>query len=198
MKPCQRIYKPVCGSDGHTHPNECLFENAKCKDQSLTIKNYFACQNDIKAKPQYTIFGKIKLLPKAPSVLPAGSCIRLVFRENIACDEPAEEGGEGVECNVPVLASIQVPNPKVKQDGSIDYVIKISKPLMTSSVNIDSTLNVGWCKKSDSDWLRDGDFTMETASIVDVDAKKFNYEQDIELERFTKKCMYKIFQKICS
>ena len=51
MKPCRRIHKPVCGSNGRNYPNECEFENAKCKDRSLTIKNYFMCQDDIK-KPK--------------------------------------------------------------------------------------------------------------------------------------------------
>ena len=151
------------------------------------------CQDDIKKvaqQPQYTISGKIKLLPEAPRSLEPGSCIRAEFRENIACDEPmgGEEGGEGVVCDVPVLASIKVFDPKLNQDGSIDYVIKISKSLVkSSSINIDSTMNVGWCKKSDSNWLRDGDFTMTTASIVDVDTQTLDYKQDIELEKFVKK-----------
>ena len=192
MKPCQRIHKPVCGSNGRTYPNECEFENAKCKDRSLAIKNYFSCQDDVtKAQqPQYTISGKIKLKPEAPRTLVAGSCIRVEFRENIACDEPVggEEGGEGASCDVPVLASIKVFDPKLNQDGSIDYVIKISQSLVkSSSINIDSTLNVGWCKKSNSNWLRDGDFIMTTSSIVDVDPKTSDYTEDIELEKYIKK-----------
>ena len=36
-KPCPKIWGPICGSDGETYGNECLFEIAQCKNPSLTI-----------------------------------------------------------------------------------------------------------------------------------------------------------------
>ena len=186
----------ACGSNGQTYSNECEFENAKCKDENLTMKYFFTClenKNDVIKRP-YVVQGKFKLLPKAPVALPSGSCMRAVFRENIACDEPViEEGGEGVACDIPVLAKIEVNDPKFNQDGSIDYAIAIMQSLVTSSINIDATLNMGWCKKSDSDWLRDGDFTVVTASIVDIDPKKTRYNHDVELEEYKKPGMCSSF-----
>ena len=38
--------KPVCGSDGKTYNNKCLFEIAKCKDPSLRIIHAGRCADD--------------------------------------------------------------------------------------------------------------------------------------------------------
>lgn len=40
---CTRDYRPVCGSNDKTHPNECEFKNAQCKEASLTIVSKGRC-----------------------------------------------------------------------------------------------------------------------------------------------------------
>ena len=41
--PCTYQYDPICGSDGETYSNPCLFEREKCKDPSLTLQHAGEC-----------------------------------------------------------------------------------------------------------------------------------------------------------
>lgn len=41
--PCNRMYRPVCGSDGITYGNDCTFRCAAKAKSSLTIKQRSPC-----------------------------------------------------------------------------------------------------------------------------------------------------------
>ncbi|KAF4147611.1 Kazal-type serine protease inhibitor domain [Phytophthora infestans] len=45
-EPCPYTFAPVCGSDGQTHDNLCLFANAKCQQPTLTVIHEGECDVD--------------------------------------------------------------------------------------------------------------------------------------------------------
>ena len=46
LRPCPRIIAPVCGTDGKTYTNECLLNEANCRDKSITLDFDGPCQPD--------------------------------------------------------------------------------------------------------------------------------------------------------
>jgi hypothetical protein len=42
-RPCNAMYAPVCGNDGRTYGNSCIFGTAKCKNATLSIVSNGKC-----------------------------------------------------------------------------------------------------------------------------------------------------------
>ncbi|XP_064077184.1 turripeptide Gsg9.2-like [Macrobrachium nipponense] len=41
---CGLIYRPVCGSNGVTYPNICVFQNARCRNPFLGLRCQRRCE----------------------------------------------------------------------------------------------------------------------------------------------------------
>lgn len=46
QKPCSRIYRPICGSNGKMYSNECICENAQEYDSSLVCQTNVVSTED--------------------------------------------------------------------------------------------------------------------------------------------------------
>jgi len=51
---CNRMYKPVCGSDGHTYGNHCMFcvkTEESAEHKTMTVAEYGACEGERNSIP---------------------------------------------------------------------------------------------------------------------------------------------------
>ena len=47
---CPRNYQPICGSNGQTYGNECIFNQAKCASASLEVEHFGECEKKCEFK----------------------------------------------------------------------------------------------------------------------------------------------------
>ncbi|CAK4374113.1 unnamed protein product [Aphanomyces euteiches] len=76
---CNKIYQPVCGSNGQTYGNDCDLKNAKCEDPTLTKVSDGECKGKTNStlSPSTTKSNEIKSpttdAPKTPTTTSAKS-----------------------------------------------------------------------------------------------------------------------------
>ncbi|XP_068209933.1 PI-actitoxin-Avd5a-like [Palaemon carinicauda] len=50
---CPFNYEPVCGNNGKTYANSCLFEAAACRDPLIKIAHQGPCAGDSQSLPEF-------------------------------------------------------------------------------------------------------------------------------------------------
>ena len=186
VKPCHSTRKEVCGSNGETYPNECEFENAKCKDQSLTIVSFFACKknddNDPFPPPLFTVYGKLLFPPSLPSI-PDRSCVTVKAQEAIYCDYVPGVANNGCDRT---LNERQYKTVLLGDDGTFKFKVSFGSDRPVP-VLLSATLNMGWCRdlnKKKSDWIRDGDYFTDYEINVELNDRELEYRKDVTMKLF--------------
>lgn len=110
--------------------------------------------------------------PKSVGKLPKSSCLIVIFRDTTYADASAI-----------YLAEKKIDMSNVSIDLTYPYEIKSSKPKPSwREYSVTAILNRGWCPDNRTqEWLRTGDFFMDTRHRVGVNPYSNKYEVDLEM-----------------
>ncbi|XP_065662150.1 uncharacterized protein LOC101241534 isoform X5 [Hydra vulgaris] len=174
-------FVPSCEPDGRYSKKQCHENYCFCVNQETgeKLKNAERSEDIICEDLNLRIYGKV-VLPNP--VLLNESCLRMTVREDILCQVE--------ECDIPIVAQLEVKNPLVNSDGTILYEIVLKNPKLTPHI-IEAVLNNGWCKSQHEQvWIKYGDFNNDVAhnitplpkqSVLKFDVKLIEYK-DSETE----------------
>ena len=86
-------------------------------------------------------------------------------------------------CDNPILAREQVKTPRLDSSRRIPYKLSMDRP-RAGSYLIMATLNMDWCKSSDSKWIRAGDYYNSFSHSFDVSEGVTEIKKDVSVEEY--------------
>jgi len=118
------------------------------------------------------LHGKITLIGKSINKIPKGSCMEVKIEDARIADASPINIAKRVLKN----QDLQLKN------GAVLYNITFDQPKDSVEYTLGATLNMGWCRSNEDDWLHSGDFITTTFFNFDAKPTIHLYEKNIELE----------------
>jgi len=102
--------------------------------------------------------------------------LNVIVQQDIQCSDQEN-------CDNPILAREQVKTPRLDSSRRIPYKLSMDRP-RAGSYLIMATLNMDWCKSSDSKWIRAGDYYNSFSHSFDVSEGVTEIKKDVSVEEY--------------